>query len=61
MEKNRLPFAYMRGKRIMAVNPSSKETAAYIGEESREVLWSVGTGSLNGGILTVGPQSFVVF
>ena len=61
MEKNRLPFAYRRGKRIMAVNPSSKEANAYIGEEAREVLWSVGTGSLNGGILTVGPQSFVVF
>ena len=56
-----LPFVYKRGKRILAVNPSGEENYANIGAPDRELLWSVGTGSLKDGKITVGPQSFVVF
>ena len=56
-----LPLVYKRGKRIMAVNPSSEIVYANIGSPDREVLWSVGTGTLKDGTVTVGAQSFVIF
>ena len=56
-----LPFVYKRGKRILAVNPSSEITYANIGSPDRDLLWSVGSGTLKDGTITVGAQSFVVF
>ena len=56
-----LPFVYKRGKRILAVNPSSEITYANIGSPDRDLLWSIGSGTLKDGTITVGAQSFVVF
>lgn len=61
-------FVYRRGGRVIAVNPSSKEQSlelsgipALSDAGTRPVLWSVGSGSLEDGVLNVAPQSFVLF
>lgn len=56
-----LPFVYRRGKRILAVNPSGSVAYANIGAPDRDLLWSIGTGTLKDGTITLGAQSFVVF
>lgn len=61
MEKGTLPFVYQRGERICAVNPSSKKVSARIDVGDRTALWQVGAGSLAGGLVTLEPQSFIVF
>ena len=61
MDKDTLPFVYQRGERICAVNPSSKKVSARIDAGNRTALWKVGTGTLAGGLVTLDPQSFIVF
>lgn len=61
MEAGKLPFVYQRGERICAVNPSSSTVCVKIGKEDREALWQVGSGSLKDHVLTLEPQSFVVW
>ncbi len=60
-EPGRLPFVYRRGARILAVNPGSEEASVKLEAEDRELLFSVGEGSLKDGILKAGPQSFLIF
>jgi maltose alpha-D-glucosyltransferase/alpha-amylase len=61
MEPGKLPFVYRRGERIMAVNPSSGKACAPVKEQDRDSVWKIGEGSLKDQLLTLDPQSFVVF
>ena len=54
-------FVYRRGQRIVAMNPSSGTVSSKIDAADREKLFSVGAGSLRNGIITLEPQSFLVF
>ena len=55
------PFVYRRGSLLLAVNPNSQETSVALKEENRSEIFSIGSGSLVNGKLTVGPQSFLVW
>ena len=61
MEEKKLPFVYERGKRICALNPSSKPVSVTIGAGSRDALFEIGSGTLESGVLTLKPQSFAIF
>jgi maltose alpha-D-glucosyltransferase/alpha-amylase len=61
MEKGSLPFVYQRGERICAVNPSSECVSAAVDVPDRQALWQIGSGTLAGGMVTLQPQSFIVF
>ncbi len=64
-------FIYRRKDLLIAINPSSEELSARLdssgelssGSESlrRRVLWSVGEGKIEDGIIRLKPQSFVIF
>lgn len=61
-ESGKVPLVYKRGARIIAINPTSKEVSVDLsGTADREPLYVLGSGSLKGGTVTVGAQSFVLF
>ncbi len=60
MESGKLPFVWQRGERILAVNPSSKAVCVRLDVEDRSVMWSIGNGKLEDGMLTLEAQSFIV-
>ncbi len=55
-------FVYRRGSRIAAVNPSGHSRSAQIGclPEGAAALLQIGDASVEGGRLTLAPQSFVL-
>ena len=55
-----MPFVYRRGSLLLAVNPNGQDALMDLNEQSRSVIFSIGTGSLKEGKLRVGPQSFLV-
>ena len=54
------PFVYRRGSLLLSVNPNGQDAAVDLNEESRSVIFSIGTGSLEDGKLKAGPQSFLI-
>ena len=55
------PFVYGRGSLILSVNPSSDDaTFSDASLSGRKIVYSIGDVSLEGGSLTMGPQSFAV-
>ena len=60
-ESGKLPFVYQRGARICAVNPSSGQVSVRLDAADRNVVWKIGEGTLKDKVLTLQPQSFVVF
>ena len=63
------PFVYQRGGLILAVNPSGRTLGAKNSDtlpgaalpQKAENIFSIGGGSLSGGVITMEPQSFVVW
>ena len=57
-------YLYRRGGLILGVNPSSAERSVPLPKEDAGthtgVLYQIGTGSCDGRLVTVGPQSFVI-
>lgn len=53
------PFAYRRGRLLLAVNPAG-EPAAIDGVGGRRVLFSIGEAAVDGDRLALGAQSFAV-
>ena len=54
------PFVYRRGSLLLAVNPNGQDAEVDLNEGNRSVIFSIGTGSLDGGKLKAGPQSFLI-
>ena len=55
------PFVYQRGSLLLAVNPDGISRSVEMKSYGRQLLFSIGEGSLENGKLTAGPQSFLVF
>lgn len=54
------PFVYRRGSLVLAVNPSGRPDSVSVDAGNGEVLLKIGEGSCENGILSMGPQSFLV-
>lgn len=54
------PFAYRRGSLLLAVNPSGEALALDGVAEGRQALFAIGETAIEGGRLSMGPQSFAV-
>ena len=54
------PFVYRRGRLVLAVNPSGETLKAPAATEGRTALFTIGSVSAEGGVITMGPQSFAV-
>ena len=52
---------YQRGSLLLAVNPDGISRSVEMKSYGRQLLFSIGEGSLENGKLTAGPQSFLVF
>jgi len=61
MEKNSPLLVYARGKRIIALNTSSKEMSCSVSAADAKPVWAVGTAEIRDGSVSVGPQSFAIF
>ena len=61
-EKNK-PFVYKRGKLVIVVNPSQKESKADINKANKPMsaVYSIGEVKINAGTITAAPQSFAIF
>jgi maltose alpha-D-glucosyltransferase/alpha-amylase len=64
-EEGQLPFVYQRGCFVMGVNPSGKAVRAPIKIHEKasgsNAVYTIGTGNLEQGSCTLGPQSFAVW
>ena len=54
-------LVYKRGELTVAVNPSWKETSACMELDTSKVMWSIGEGKYEDGLLRMKPQSFTIF
>ncbi|HCM22757.1 MAG TPA: glycosylase [Ruminococcaceae bacterium] len=59
-EKKKYPFVFRRGKFVIAVNPSCRETNTLLDEQG-EIAFQIGRSMLENGRLKMRGQSFVVF
>ena len=60
-EVHKLPVIYRRGALVIAVNPSQDRQSVNMDIEQSNVVFQIGNGSNANGVITLDPQSFVVF
>jgi maltose alpha-D-glucosyltransferase/alpha-amylase len=64
-EKGKLPFVYRRGGFVAGINPSGKKAQVSITIHDKpadgNAVYTIGTGSLEQGMCTLGPQSFALW
>lgn len=54
-----MPFVYKRGNLIIAVNPSDQAASATV-ECTPSEVWKIGSATINGNAIEMGPQSFFI-
>ncbi|MBQ7431613.1 MAG: glycosylase, partial [Butyrivibrio sp.] len=54
-----MPFVYKRGNLIIAVNPSDQAASAPV-ECTLSEVWKIGSATINGNAIEMGPQSFFI-
>ena len=54
------PFLYRRGELLIVVNPSGQTLETKIKGKPEETVFQIGSCSVQGEMLTVGPQSFAI-
>ena len=54
------PFLYRRGDLLIAVNPGGQTLETKIKDKPEETVFQIGSCSVQGETLTVGPQSFAI-
>ena len=64
--KEKTPFIYRRGRFVISVNPEKKEekvdlTGRLADARKLTKIYEIGSSDCAEGILTAGPQSFVIF
>ncbi|MCD8133132.1 MAG: RloB domain-containing protein [Clostridiales bacterium] len=59
-ESGKLPFVYRRGDILIALNPSTETVTAPVDAAGRDIVFSVGRGIVEDGVLTLGKQSCMV-
>lgn len=60
-EAHELPVIYRRGEFVIAVNPSQDRQSVNMDIDQSNVVFQIGNGSNVNGVITLDPQSFVVF
>ncbi|MCD8076496.1 MAG: DUF3459 domain-containing protein [Lachnospiraceae bacterium] len=62
-ESGKLPFVYRRGDLLLTLNPSAERVSAPVAVTGKEkkLLFSIGSGEINSGEITLEPQSFLVW
>ncbi len=54
------PFVYRRGGILVALNPTTETAAAPVSADGWKVIFSIGSGKAENGVITLGPQSCIV-